>query len=44
MYLSEYLEHFLQKVVSLNRQAKKQIDLGAFKEALSLLAEAEKIL
>jgi hypothetical protein len=40
MYGCPDLELFLQKVVSLNRQAKKQIDLGAFKEALSLLAEA----
>ena len=44
MYISTDLEHFINKVISLNRQAIKQIDLGAYKEALGLLSEGEKIL
>jgi hypothetical protein len=44
MYFEGNLENFISKVISINRQAKKQMDLGAYKEALGLLAEGEKIL
>lgn len=37
-------DHFVQKVKTINNQAKKKIDIGAFKEALILLNEGEKIL
>lgn len=37
-------EHFINKVKTINNQAKRKIDVGAYKEALILLAEGEKIL
>ena len=37
MYHIWNLEHFVNKIISLNKQAVKQIELGAFKEALGLL-------
>jgi hypothetical protein len=44
MYPFAHAENFVNKVRSINNQAKKKIDLGEFKEALILLSEGEKIL
>jgi hypothetical protein len=42
--LSNNLGNFVNKVKNINNQAKRKIDVGAFKEALILLSEGEKIL
>lgn len=44
MYSISHSESFVNKIKSINRMATKQIDLGAFREALTLLTEGEKIL
>ena len=44
MYIDFNLESFLRKVQDLNDQAKKKIEVNAYKEALMLLNEGEKIL